>query len=117
MKGETPTNVKASTFGKVWRIALLLCPIWAPVIFWPMVFWEAHITRDGPLNHAGLPLIFIVPALGAIPILISPGLHVVVKLFAVPLYYIAGLVVLGVWGLFVMGGWCQFLRYLQWHYC
>src|SRR5262245_52771855 len=54
-------------------------PLWIPVVYLPLVFWESHFIRNGPLDTAALPLIFIVPAVGAIPILHSPGIHSVIK--------------------------------------
>src|SRR5688572_18854884 len=111
----------ATEIGRFWTrpivLAAISCPIWAPIVYWPLAFLVDPSGRSEVFGKVLITLVFVVPALGAVPILASPGIPNVGKGLAIPVYYFVALIIVGVWGLFARAGWCQFLDYLKWHHC
>lgn len=71
----------------VLTMVLLLIPLWLPFAYLGLVALEMKFTKHGPLNEACLFLLFVAPAIGALPIIVARDFPVAGKILLVPMYY------------------------------
>ncbi|MDD2929081.1 MAG: hypothetical protein PHY50_04575 [Sideroxydans sp.] len=94
-------NTSIFTAGKIgWLLSaiFLLMPIWLPYLYMGAVLLEEKYVRNGVLPFIALPMLFIVPALGAVPVLVRKEFSVIAKVVFIFFYYPTGLTISFVFG-------------------
>lgn len=79
-------------------------PLWLPIVYLALLLIEVQFTKQGPLNELGPYAFLATPAVGAMPILMSPSIPWPLKIIIAPVYYCFGLIVAGIIG-WLVGCW------------
>ena len=90
--------------GKIRAAAILLSPIWFPVLYLCTIYLANLLPNFEFKGESRLAvfLLFAVPLVGSYPIFTSEHVPLIGKLLAIPVYYLASLVFIGL-GSWILG--------------